>query len=92
MVQFTWHPAKARQNLRKHRVSFDEATTVFEDPLARIHSDPDHSSEEWREIIVGHSRSGKLLLVSFSERSSIVRIITARMPDAEERQEYEESS
>lgn len=91
-MQFTWDPAKALANARKHGVSFDEAATVFGDPLARVHDDPDHSAEEQREIIIGHSTSGRLLLVSFTERGEFVRIISARRPDAEERQKYEEST
>lgn len=91
-MQFTWDPAKALANARKHGVSFDEAATVFGDPLARVHDDPDHSAEEQREIIIGHSTFGRLLLVSFTERGEFVRIISARRPDAEERQKYEEST
>lgn len=91
-MQFTWDPAKALANARKHGVSFDEAATVFGDPLARVHDDPDHSAEEQREIIIGHSTFGRLLLVSFTERGEFVRIINARRPDAEERQKYEEST
>ena len=62
-AHFTWSTAKAKANRRKHGVSFEEAMTVFSDPLARIHDDPEHSDEEHREIIVGHSVAGRLLLV-----------------------------
>jgi uncharacterized protein len=89
-MQFAWDPAKARSNLRKHGVSFEEAATVFLDPLARIHDDPDHSVGEYREIIVGHSASRRLLLVCFTERGNLVRIINARDPDSHERRDYEE--
>jgi uncharacterized DUF497 family protein len=89
-VQFAWDPAKARSNVRKHGVTFEEAATVFLDPLARIHDDPDHSVGEVREIIVGHSASGRLLLVCFTERGEVVRIINARDPDAGERRDHEE--
>jgi uncharacterized DUF497 family protein len=90
-VQFTWDSAKARSNFRKHGISFEEAATVFHDPLARIHEDPDHSFEERHEIITGHSTAGRLLLVSFMEHEEVVRIIGARRPDAGERQKYEEN-
>jgi len=90
-VQFTWDPRKALANLQKHGVSFDEAATVFGDPLARIHDDPDHSVGESRELIIGRSAMGKLVLVSFIERGEVLRIINARRPDASERQQYEEA-
>ena len=90
-MQFIWHPAKALSNLRKHGVSFEEATTVFGDPLARIFDDPDHSLEEQREIIIGQSTQGRLLLVSFTEHGKFTRIISARRPDATERRDYEEN-
>ena len=67
-VGFDWDDAKAAANLAKHGVSFEEAMEVFDDPLARIHDDPDHSESEAREIIIGRSGSGCLLLVSFTER------------------------
>jgi len=89
-VQFTWDPKKAASNLQKHGVSFDEAMTVFLDPLARIHDDPDHSIGEVREIITGFSAAGHLLLVSFTERGDAIRIINARLADARERRRHEE--
>ncbi len=64
---FEWDIRKANANQRKHRISFDEACTVLDDPLARIFSDEDHSNGEQREIIVGHSILERLLLVSFTE-------------------------
>jgi len=90
-VKFTWDPRKARLNLRKHGVSFEEAATAFADPLARIHDDPDHSFGERREFLTGHSARGRLLLVCFTERGAFVRIIHARMADPRERVDYEES-
>jgi hypothetical protein len=65
--EFEWDPKKAEENVRRHRVAFDEALTVFADPLARIFDNPDHSTDETREIIVGHSEKQRLLLVSFTE-------------------------
>jgi len=72
-VVFEWDPAKAVANFAKHGVTFEEALTVFMDPIARIHGDPDHSKAEAREIIVGHSIHQRLLLVSFVERGEKVR-------------------
>ena len=88
--QFTWDPKKAEANLRKHGVSFSEAVTVFVDPLARIHDDLAHSTRERREIIVGHSNQSRLLLVSFSERGNVIRIISARKATSHERKDYQE--
>ena len=89
MIKFTWDPAKAADNLGKHGVAFEEALTVFGDPLARIHDDPAHSDRERREIIVGHSTRGRLLLVSFTERMRVVRLISARRATRHEREDYE---
>jgi uncharacterized protein len=89
-VQFTWDPAKAASNLKKHGVSFAEAVTVFFDPLARMHDDPDHSIGEVREIVTGYSANGRLLLVSFTERGDTVRIINARAANLRERRRHEE--
>lgn len=89
---FEWDSRKAKSNLRKHRVSFDEACTVFEDNEATIFPDEDHSNGEEREIIVGFSILDRLLLVSFTERPvDRVRIISAREATREERKDYEES-
>ena len=88
-IRFVWDPEKAKANLRKHGVSFEEGLTVFGDVLARIHDDPEHSQRERREIIVGHSSRGRLLLVSFTERREAVRLISARRATRHERQDYE---
>lgn len=90
-ITFEWHPGKAAANLSKHRISFEEAITVFADPLARIHVDPDHSEGDDRKIIVGHSNQGKLLLVAFTERQARIRLISARRATRQERKDYEES-
>jgi uncharacterized DUF497 family protein len=90
-MQFGWDPRKAETNGRKHGVTFEEAITVFRDPLAWIHDDPDHSLGERREIIIGTSTAGHLILVSFTEQDATVRIINARKPDRAERRDYEES-
>ena len=91
-VRFEWDDDKAKANVKKHKVSFDEASSVFADPLAKIFDDDEHSTEEIREIIVGHSITKRLLLVSFTERGrDIVRIISARVATRNERKSYEES-
>jgi uncharacterized DUF497 family protein len=90
-VDFEWDPAKAEANVKKHRVAFEEALSVFADPLARIFDDPDHSADEAREIVVGHSTKQRLLLVSFTERAGKVRIISARRATRHERQDYEKN-
>jgi uncharacterized protein len=91
-VRFEWDDDKAKANLKKHKVSFDEASTVFGDALAKIFSDEKHSSEEIREIIVGHSILDRLLLVSFTERRrDVIRIISARVATRNERKSYEEN-
>jgi uncharacterized DUF497 family protein len=87
-VQYEWDPRKALQNLRKHRVSFDEAMTVFSDWQSVTISDPDHSEAEDRFIVVGRSTRGRMLVVSHVERGDNVRIISARRADARERKEY----
>jgi uncharacterized protein len=77
-VQYIWDPNKAIGNIQKHNVSFEEAKTVFDDPLYVDLYDPDHSEEESRYLIVGQSRGGSLLIVSYTERGNAIRIITAR--------------
>ena len=89
-VGFEWQASKAEANFGKHGVSFEEALTVFADPLARIFSDPDHSADETRELIVGHSTRQRLLIVSFTERGRRVRIISARCATKRERHDYEQ--
>ncbi|NUQ65723.1 MAG: BrnT family toxin [Pirellulales bacterium] len=84
---------KAASNESKHGVTFDEASTVFADPLAVIFDDEEHSEDEIREIIIGHSILERLLLVSFTERGEdVVRIISARRATKRERKDYEEGS
>ncbi len=76
--KFEWDRRKATANLRKHGVWFDEALTVFKDPLARIFDDEDHSMREAREIIIGQSVKQRLLVISFVDRQEAVRVISAR--------------
>lgn len=92
-MKFEWDPRKAARNLAKHGVAFTEALTVFADPLARIFDDEEHSSEqEKREIIIGHSTKGRLLLVCFTERGEdTLRIFAAWKATKKERTDYEEN-
>jgi uncharacterized protein len=92
-MKFRWDPNKAAVNLRKHGVSFEEAVTVFKDPLALIFDDEEHSEEEHREIIVGMSTLSRLLLVCFVERDKdVIRVITARRATHQEKKDYEENA
>ena len=91
-LEFEWDARKAAENLKNHRVAFDEAVTVFADPLANIFDDPDHSDDERRELIVGHSAEQRLLVVSFTDRERRTRIISARQATARERKDYEKNS
>ena len=90
-LKFEWDPRKAASNFSKHGVSFGEALTAFADPLARIFDDEDHSVEEQREIIVGHSAKERLLVVCFTAQGESVRIFGARKATKRERKEYEEN-
>ncbi|MFL5240792.1 MAG: BrnT family toxin [Gemmataceae bacterium] len=90
-LEFDWDEDKAASNHRKHQVTFEEAATVFADPLAAIFNDEVHSVEEQREIIVGHSAKNQLLLVCFTERAEAIRIISARRATKWERKDYEEN-
>jgi uncharacterized protein len=88
--EVTWDEDKARINLRDHRVSLAEAATVFFDPLARTIPDPDHSEGEVRSLTIGLSRQGRLLIVSYTERSGQMRVISGRRATRRERRNYEE--
>jgi len=89
-MKFEWDPNKARSNLRKHKVSFEEAVTALSDPMAATGTDPDHSFGEDRYVTFGVSEQGRLLVVAHMERGDTVRIISARMASKGERQIYEE--
>ncbi len=84
-----WDANKNLANGTKHGISFDEAATVFFDPLGLTIGDPDHSIAEHRFQTIGNSDKGRLLVVSYTERASIIRIITARKPTRGERKDYE---
>ena len=89
MIQFEWDNKKAKRNHRQHGVSFEEASTVFYDPLSATFDDPDHSVGELRLITVGYSSRGRLLVVSHTERVKSIRIISARPATAHERKRHE---
>lgn len=89
-MEFEWDGQKAKANLARHKVSFDEAKTVFDDTLFLMFADLDHSFEERRFIIMDESNKGKLLVVAFAERKTAIRIISARKATASERKNYEE--
>ena len=88
-VTFEWDSRKARSNLVKHGVAFEEASTIFGDPLSLTISDPDHSLREARYITVGKAFTGKLLVVVHTERGNNIRIISARPASRRERKFYE---
>ncbi|MDI6736861.1 MAG: BrnT family toxin [bacterium] len=87
---FEWDPKKAKLNLQKHGVEFDEASTIFGDPLALLMPDPDHSVGEMRYILLGMSNQQRLLVVTFAERPPRTRLISARRATKQERRKYEE--
>ena len=89
-MRFEWNALKAIANLRKHGVSFDEAATVFLDPLSATGDDPDHSLDERRFVTFGMSSSGRLLVVAHAQHEDAIRIITARIATRAERKLYEE--
>jgi len=91
--KFEWDTKKAEINFDKHGVSFEEASTVFNDPLAVIFDDPAHSFGEQREIIIGYSDQNQLLLVCFTEKSNnIIRVFSSRLTTKKERKDYEQNS
>ncbi|GBE04686.1 hypothetical protein BMS3Abin10_00302 [bacterium BMS3Abin10] len=89
-MEFEWYPNKAVKNIKKHRVSFNEAATVFGDPLSATFPDSDHSIQESRFIIIGLSSLGRMLVVAHTYKKNRVRIISARKATRHERKYYEE--
>lgn len=88
-LAFEWDEQKAKANQRKHSISFDEASTVFDDPLSVNFDDPDHSTGENRYLIIGLSDQGKFLFVSYTDRNNKIRLISARLVSPKERRYYE---
>ena len=89
-TRFEWDESKAEANVHKHSVSFDEAQAVFLDDLAILLPDPEHSAREERWLIIGTSDRRRLLVISFTERSKKIRLISARKATRVERNQYEE--
>lgn len=89
-MKFKWDPVKARSNLRKHKVSFEECATALKDPMAETGFDPDHSMGEERFVTFGVSERGRLLVVAHTEENDTLRIISARVASKGERKIYEE--
>jgi uncharacterized protein len=89
-MKFSWDPKKAAANLKKHGVSFEEASTVFHDTLSVTGSDPDHSGEEQRFVTFGNSSEDRLLVVAHTDEGQTIRMISARLVTRQERRIYEE--
>jgi len=89
MLTFEWDPQKAKSNIEKHGVSFEEASTVFRDPLSLTIDDPLHSTGELRMVQIGISHKDRLLVVVHTERGDNIRIISARKATKKERNNYE---
>ena len=89
-MKFEWDDSKAKKNIRKHGISFDEATTVFGDPMAVTYADPEHSIEEYRFLTFGRSSTGRLIAVSHTERGDKIRPISAREMTPKEKRDYEQ--
>ena len=88
--RFEWHGPKAAANRAEHKVTFEEAATVFGDPLGRIAGDPRHSEGEQRYVLLGQSNRRRLLVVMFTERGEAIHLISARKATRREEREYEE--
>lgn len=91
-LTFEWDAEKAASNVAKHGVAFDEAATVFADPLGRIVADPRHSMGEDRLVLLGHSHHNRLLAVMFTERGEVIRLISARPATRQERRDHDEGT
>lgn len=89
-MRFEWDPDKVASNVSKHGVSFEEAQTVFTDDLFVAFEDPDHSQGKSRLIIMGQSTERRLLVVAYTERGRVIRLISARGATKRERRVYEE--
>ncbi len=89
---FEWNEEKAQTNFKKHKISFEEAETVFDDPLSITIPDPKHSIAEERFIDIGQSNKKRILVVVYTERRKKIRLISARLADRAERKKYEEEN
>jgi uncharacterized DUF497 family protein len=90
-MEFEWDDVKARANLRKHGISFDDASTAFYDALSVTILDPDHSAGEHRFLLIGATLTGRLVVVSHADRGRRIRIINARRATRRERTAYEKA-
>ena len=88
MIAFEWDTDKARTNVRKHSVTFEEARSCFYDPHQIAFYDPDHSDDEERELLIAHSNQGRILIVSYTIRNDVIRIISARKSTKSEETRY----
>ena len=91
-LTFEWDEEKAQENFNKHQVRFEEGKTIFNDPFLWTFPDPEHSDLEQRHLNIGYSLTGRLLVVSHTERGSNIRIISCRKATATERKAYEEGN
>ncbi len=89
MLNFKWHTEKALKNIKRHNVTFEEATTAFSDPLSLTIDDPVHSDDEQRYVLIGKSYKDRILIVIHTERGDNIRIISARKATKKERVYYE---
>lgn len=89
-MRLEWDPRKARANVRRHGVTFEEAATALRDPLSATGADPDHSMDEYRYVTFGLSERGRVLVVAHTDRGDSIRIISARVASKAERRVYEE--
>lgn len=87
-MRFEWDSHKAERNILKHGISFADATTAFGDPLSLTRFDPDHSTDEDRFLLLGATQTGRLIVVSHTHRSGIIRLISARLASRRERRTY----
>jgi len=92
MSEFEWDDEKSRSNIRKHRVSFEEASTAFADTMALTMFDEEHSVDEDRYVLLGESDRHRLLVVSYTEREDRIRIVSARVANRREKSQYGEGS
>ncbi|PYO51625.1 MAG: hypothetical protein DMD83_27295 [Candidatus Rokuibacteriota bacterium] len=89
-MEFEWDPPKAAANVKRRRVSFNEAASLLEDPLSTTYPDEAHSEEETRFLTIGASHRGRVLVVAHTERNDTIRIISARRATRREREFYEQ--
>jgi len=91
-LPFEWHEEKAKENFRKHKINFEEAKTVFNDPFLMTFPDPEHSESEQRYLNIGSSSKGRVLVVIHTERETNIRIISCRKATTKERRVYEKGN